>query len=170
MNAGGSERGRHYAAKNCDLAFLVFDSHKFEDAKAKVDSYRRLAREEYGREIQVWSYSYVVHGETEHDAKQFFDHYVNQKGDWEAVTNLVETMGMNAQTLPPAVMQDMKKHFIAGWGGYPLVGTNEQIVDGLQTLSEIGLDGTLLSWPRYLDGIRQFQAETLPLVLQAGLR
>ena len=31
------------------------------------------------------------------------------------------------------------------------------------------LDGTLLSWPRYLEGMAQFQRETYPLVVQAGL-
>ena len=170
MNAGGSEKGRHFAAKHCDLAFVVFQSHDFAAAKAQVSEYRRIAREEYGREIQVWTYSYVVQGETERDARAFFDHYVNQKGDWVAASNLVDTMGMNAKTFPPDVLQSMKQHFIAGWGGYPLVGTKEQIVEGLQTLCDIGVDGTLLSWPRYIEGMRQFQAETLPLVQQAGLR
>ena len=64
----------------------------------------------------------------------------------------------------------LKEHFIAGWAGYPLIGTKEQIVEGLLTLSRAGFDGTLLSWPRYLQDMRQFQAETLPLVKQAGLR
>ena len=92
-----------------------------------------LAREEYGRDIQVWTDAYVVQGETEKEAQDFYNYYVHEKGDWVAVDNLVETMGINAQTLPPeASAQQMKAHFIAGWGGYPLVGTNEQIVDELQ--------------------------------------
>jgi alkanesulfonate monooxygenase SsuD/methylene tetrahydromethanopterin reductase-like flavin-dependent oxidoreductase (luciferase family) len=170
MNAGGSERGRHYAARYCDVAFVIFDSYDFNDAKARVDSYRKLAREEYGRELQIWCNAYVVQGETEKEAKDFLDYYVNQKGDWDAVTNLVNTLVLNAQTLPPHVLQSMKAHFIAGWGGYPLVGTKEQIVEGLQTLSRIGVDGTLLSWARYEEGMRQFETTTLPLAKQAGLR
>jgi alkanesulfonate monooxygenase SsuD/methylene tetrahydromethanopterin reductase-like flavin-dependent oxidoreductase (luciferase family) len=35
MNAGGSDKGRHYAAKYCDVAFIVLQSHKFEDVKAR---------------------------------------------------------------------------------------------------------------------------------------
>ncbi len=119
--------------------------------------YRNLARKEYGRELQVWSYAYVVQGETEKEAQAYFDYYVNQKGDWEAATNLVDTMIANAKTLPPAVLAEMKKHFIAGWGGYPIVGTPEQIVDSLVTLSKIGLNGTLLNFPRYIDDMRRFQ-------------
>jgi FMNH2-dependent dimethyl sulfone monooxygenase len=170
MNAGGSEKGQHFAAKYCDMGYVVFGSHDFDDCKAKVDAYRNLARQEYGRDIQVWSYAYVVQGETEQEAHAYFDEYVNQKGDWEAVTNLVNTMIANAKTLPPPVLAEMKKHFIAGWGGYPLIGTKEQIVDGLLRLKAIGLDGTLLNWPRYIDDMCWFRDHVYPLVVQAGLR
>ena len=59
---------------------------------------------------------------------------------------------------------------MAGWNGYPLIGTREQVVDGLITLSRAGFDGTLLSWPRYIEGMEEFRRETYPLVKQAGLR
>jgi alkanesulfonate monooxygenase SsuD/methylene tetrahydromethanopterin reductase-like flavin-dependent oxidoreductase (luciferase family) len=170
MNAGGSEKGQHFAAKYCDMVYVVFGSHDFDDCKAKVDSYRELARKEYGRDIQVWSYAYVVQGDTEKEAKDYFEDYVNAKGDWEAVSNLVETMIANAKTLPPPVLAEMKKHFIAGWGGYPLIGTPEQIVDGLLRMSKMGLDGTLLNWPRYIEDQRWFKDKVYPLVQQAGLR
>lgn len=170
MNAGGSERGRHFAAKYCDVAFVILTAYGFEDVKAQVDRYRELARREYGRDIQVWSYAYVVQGETEADARAYFDEYVHQKGDQVAVDNLTTTMGINAQTVPPEVMEAMKTHFIAGWGGFPLVGTKEQIVDGLAMLQRAGFDGILLSWARYLPDMAQFQAETFPLLVQAGLR
>ena len=170
MNAGGSENGQHFAAKHCDMVYVVFGSHDFDDCKAKVNSYRELARKEYGREIQVWSYAYVVQGETEKAAQDYFQDYVQQKGDWEAVTNLVDTMIANAKTLPSAVLAEMKKHFIAGWGGYPLIGTPEQIVDGLIRMSNMGLDGTLLNWPRYVEDQHWFKDHVYPLVVQAGLR
>jgi alkanesulfonate monooxygenase SsuD/methylene tetrahydromethanopterin reductase-like flavin-dependent oxidoreductase (luciferase family) len=170
MNAGGSERGQHFAAKYCDMVYVVFGSHDFDDCKAKVSAYRELARKEYGREIQVWSYAYVVQGETEKEARAYYDEYVNQKGDWDAAENLVNTMIANAKTLPKEVLAEMKKHFIAGWGGYPIIGTPEQIVDGLITMSKMGLDGTLLNWPRYVGDQRWFQKHVYPLVQQAGLR
>jgi alkanesulfonate monooxygenase SsuD/methylene tetrahydromethanopterin reductase-like flavin-dependent oxidoreductase (luciferase family) len=170
MNAGGSPKGQHFAAKHCDMVYVVFGSHDFDECKAKIDAYRSLARQEYGREIQVWSYAYVVQGETEKEAQAYFDEYVNQKGDWDAVDNLVTTMIANAKTLPKEVLAEMKKHFIAGWGGYPIIGTPEQIVDGLITMSKMGLDGTLLNWPRYIEDQRWFQKHVYPLVQQAGLR
>jgi len=169
MNAGGSDRGRHFACKHCDMVYLGPRSFEFDAFKAHIDSYKDTARE-YGRSIRVWSLALVVQGETEKEAKAFHDWYVNEKGDWEAATNVLDTIGINAKTFPPEVLAGLKAHFIAGWGGYPLVGTKEQIVDGLHTLSRMGLDGVLLSWPRYLDGMRQFRDETYPLVKQSGLR
>jgi alkanesulfonate monooxygenase SsuD/methylene tetrahydromethanopterin reductase-like flavin-dependent oxidoreductase (luciferase family) len=76
----------------------------------------------------------------------------------------------NAKTLPKEVLAEMKKHFIAGWGGYPIIGTPEKIVDELITMSKMGLDGTLLNWPRYVSDQRWFQKHVYPLVVQAGLR
>jgi alkanesulfonate monooxygenase SsuD/methylene tetrahydromethanopterin reductase-like flavin-dependent oxidoreductase (luciferase family) len=170
MNAGGSERGQHFAAKNCDCVFLVFPSHDPDDCRAQVDRYRRLAREEYGRELQVWSSVNIVQAETEKEARDFYNHYVHDLGDWAAADNIMATMGITAKTFPPEAMTAMKEHFIAGWGSYPVTGTRDQVVDGLQTMADIGLDGVLLSWPFYEAGMRDFRDNTLPLVKQAGLR
>ena len=63
-----------------------------------------------------------------------------------------------------------KYHFVAGWNGYPLVGTPEQVVDGLQQIAGLGLDGCLLSWVDYQAELQQWIAEVMPLLEQAGLR
>lgn len=170
MNAGGSEKGRHYAAKYCDVAFVILEAHDFDYLKKRVDHYRAFAREEYGRELLIWTYAYVVQGETEAEAKAYFDDYVYKKGDRAAVDNLVDTMGMNAQTLPPEALQAIKVHFMAGWGGFPLIGTREKVVEGLGMLAKAGFDGVLLSWPRYISDMRAFRDRTYPLLQQAGLR
>ena len=170
MNAGGSERGRQFAARNCDVAFILFNPEDLAQAKALISAYKQLAREEYGREIQVWAASYMVQGETEKEAHDFYRYYVHEKGDWEAATNLVNTLGLNSKILNADALKAMKEHFIAGWGGYPLIGTPEQIVDAFSVLTDIGLDGTLLSWAQYETGMRAFQKDVLPLMKQAGLR
>lgn len=84
--------------------------------------------------------------------------------------NLVQTFGINSQSLPPEVSRGMKQHFIAGWGGIPIVGTAEQIVDKLEMLTKAGFDGILLSWARYVEDMRRFQDEVHPMLIQAGLR
>lgn len=170
MNAGGSERGRHFCAKNCDIAYVAFSSFAFDDCKRHVDAYRNLAEQEYKRKLQVWAHACIVQGETEKEAREFYDYYVHQKGDWEAAKNVITTIGLNAKTFAPEQLAKMQANFIASWGAVPLIGTKEQVVDGIATLSKAGIDGLLLSWPRYEEGMRQFQATTLPLLKQAGLR
>jgi dimethylsulfone monooxygenase len=170
MNAGGSERGRHFACKYCDIVFTALGSPNFEQNKAQIEGYRKLAREEYGREVAVWSSANIIQAETEAEARRYYDYIVKEKGDWEAVTFALSTMGINAKTFPLEAMEHLKELFIAGWGSYPLTGTREQIVDGLKMLSAMGLDGLLLSWPRFEEGMREFKTETYPLLVQAGLR
>nr|HEV8012320.1 LLM class flavin-dependent oxidoreductase [Bradyrhizobium sp.] len=86
------------------------------------------------------------------------------------VSYALSTMGINAKTFPPEAMEHLKEYFIAGWGSYPLIGTREQVVDGLIKLSAMGLDGVLLCWPRYEEEMREFKNNTYPLLVQAGLR
>ena len=169
MNAGGSEKGRQFATKFCDVAFVAVQSHDPDSIRRQVEKYRTLARD-HGRQIQVWTNAYIVQGETEKEAKDFFHYYVHEHGDWVAADNLVAMLGINSQTLPPGVEQQLKAHFIAGWGGFPLVGTKEQVVDGLALLAKVGFDGVILSWARYIEEMRQFRSETYPLLEQAGLR
>jgi len=172
MNAGSSERGRHFAAKNCDLVYTVLRTHDFDACAAHVAAYHRLAREEYGRTVRVWTLATVVQGETEREARRFYDYYVHEKGDWVAAGNVVAAMEaeINERNYPAERARAMAEMFVSGWGGHPLIGTKEQIVDGLARLSRMGIDGVLLSWPRFEAGMREFRDMTLPLVKQAGLR
>ena len=170
MNAGGSERGRHFCAKHCDVAYVALPNFSPDESKKQIDAYRTLAEQEYKRQLQVWSLAYIVQAETEKEARDFHDYYVNQKGDWEAAKNVITTIGLNAKTFPPEVLANLESSFIAGWSGIPLIGTREQIVDKIALLSKAGIDGLMLSWPRYEEGMREFGKTTLPLLKQAGLR
>jgi alkanesulfonate monooxygenase SsuD/methylene tetrahydromethanopterin reductase-like flavin-dependent oxidoreductase (luciferase family) len=170
MNAGGSDTGRAFAARHADVAFVNVTSHDFTEVKARMDAYRRDAREAQGHDIQVWTNCYVVQGETEKEAKDFARHYIDENGDWEAARTLVSTLGINSASFPQEILHEMTRHFIGGWAGFPIIGTKEQIVDTLAALSKAGLDGVLLTWARYEEQMREFKDKTLPLVKQAGLR
>jgi alkanesulfonate monooxygenase SsuD/methylene tetrahydromethanopterin reductase-like flavin-dependent oxidoreductase (luciferase family) len=58
----------------------------------------------------------------------------------------------------------------AGYGGYPLIGTANDVASGLQLLSELGFDGVALTYVDFVDGLRRFNADVLPVLEQAGLR
>jgi dimethylsulfone monooxygenase len=171
MGAGGSDAGRDFSAKYCDVAFLNMTSHDLGDCRARVRGHRKYAYEQHKRNIQVWTNCYVVQGETEQEAKDYLYEYVDQKGDWEAARNLVETLGINSQSFPHEKLEQFTRHFIAGYAGYPLVGTKEQIVEKLAALSnEVGLDGVVLHWARFERDMIEFREKTFPLLRQAGLR
>ena len=54
--------------------------------------------------------------------------------------------------------------------GYPLVGTPAQIVDELDVLTRMGVDGCLISWVNYKEELAQWVDQVLPLMEQAGQR
>jgi alkanesulfonate monooxygenase SsuD/methylene tetrahydromethanopterin reductase-like flavin-dependent oxidoreductase (luciferase family) len=172
MNAGASERGRHFAAKHCDLVYTVIRTGGLDECRAHVQAYHQLAREQYGRDIRVWTLCNIVQGETEKEAREFYNYYVHQRGDWEAAQYMVETFALeiNQRNVTPERIKPLQEAFIQGWGGLPVVGTKEQVVDALSTLSKAGLDGVLVAFPRYEEGLRQFRDVTYPLLQQAGLR
>lgn len=170
MSAAGSDRGRRFAAQYCDICFVALDSHDPEKLKAKVDKYRSYAREEFGRDIQVWSNAYIYHGDTEADARAMWNHAVNERGDQECAQNMLDVMGLTSQQMPKEAFEFVREHLIAGWGGYPLVGTAAQIAEGLGRLEAAGFDGILLTWPRWVEGMNRFRDEVMPLLRQMGLR
>jgi len=163
---------RHFATKHADLVFTVIRTGGLDACREHVQAYHKLAREEYGREVRVWTVANVVQGETEKEARDFYRYYVHEKGDWQAAENMMGVFAadINRRNIPPERLKAYQEAFIAGWGGFPLIGTKEQIVDGLSDLSRAGLDGVLLAWPRFDAGMRQFRDVTYPLVRQAGLR
>ncbi|HEY8579096.1 MAG TPA: LLM class flavin-dependent oxidoreductase [Beijerinckiaceae bacterium] len=169
MNAGGSGVGRHFAAKHCDMLFVHVKGEDIAAARRDVEEVRALAQS-YGRTLQVWINCYCVLDDTEAKARAFRDWYVNEMGDWEAVDNLVRSLGIQTGVLPPEMLEAAKYHFIAGWGGYPLVGDAARVAEEMAKLADVGADGLLLSWPRYGEGLRRFIAEVLPRLERAGLR
>jgi alkanesulfonate monooxygenase SsuD/methylene tetrahydromethanopterin reductase-like flavin-dependent oxidoreductase (luciferase family) len=170
MNAGSSGRGQHFAAKYCDMAFVTIDADDLDRSEAHISAYRRLAREEYGREIQVWCNAYVVERETQQEADDYLRYYVVERGDDAAVETLVRVQGEQMRRLLPQKLEKLKFHIKAGWGGYPLVGTAEHIARRVVKLSQMGVSGLLLNWVDYIDGMRRWRQGVMPLLEQAGLR
>lgn len=169
MNAGGSEAGQAFAATQADMNFVILKERDPEGGKAQIDHLKNMAREA-GRDVKSWVHVYVVCRETEQEARDYLNHYVVDKGDYEAVNNLLEIFGMQSETLPKEVLDEFRFHFIAGHGGYPLVGTPEQIVDEIGKLSDMGVDGMLISWVDYKTECKQWIDEIIPLMEQAGQR
>lgn len=169
MNAGSSPTGHRFSALNCDMNFAMLRQKSVDEDAAQIGALKTLAASA-GRQSQCWIHGYVVCRPTEKEAKDYLHHYVVERGDDAAAQAMVELFGMTSRTLDPAVLEAFKFHFKAGHGGYPLVGTPEQIVAQMCHLSRMGVDGILLSWVDYLGEARQWVDEVMPLMVEAGLR
>jgi alkanesulfonate monooxygenase SsuD/methylene tetrahydromethanopterin reductase-like flavin-dependent oxidoreductase (luciferase family) len=60
MNAGSSGIGARFAAKNADMAFIGFYEDGLDAGTAAVVEMRRIAREEFSRQLQIWTSCRVV--------------------------------------------------------------------------------------------------------------
>ena len=169
MNAGSSPRGQAFSAAHSDMNFVMLRQKSEASDRAQIEALKTMATAR-GRSAQCWIHAYVVCRNTEAEARAYLDGYVRERGDWETATKMIEMFGIESQTLEPSVLEEFKFHFIAGHGGYPLVGTPEQLVDQMLRLADMGVDGLLLSWVDYLGECQQWIDEVLPLMRETGLR
>lgn len=169
MNAGSSPTGQAFSAQHCDMNFVMLRQKNEASDREQIGALKTLALE-HGRSSQCWIHIYVVCRETEREAKEYLETYVRERGDWQTAAKMVSMFGIESKTLAPEVLEEFKFHFIAGHGGYPVIGTPAQVVDQLQRLSQMGVDGVLLSWVDYLSECQQWIDEVMPLLEQAGLR
>jgi alkanesulfonate monooxygenase SsuD/methylene tetrahydromethanopterin reductase-like flavin-dependent oxidoreductase (luciferase family) len=164
MNAGMSPTGARFAAKYSDMLFTNISSGTDDEIKAHVAELRRMGREDFGRHFQVWGSCSIVCRPTEKEAMDYARYYIIEKGDWEAAANLARMGRPSAAPKPGEPLRS------PGWGGYLIIGTPDQMVDALQRVSAMGVDGVVLSWVNYPEELRQWIRDVLPLMEQAGLR
>jgi len=165
INAGNSEEGREFSARHVDFNFITIATQ--EQARELVtDIHRRAAA--HRRRVGVMSYGLVCCRDTEAEARALYQRIVDD-GDWEATRNIIGLLGLESGSFNEQV-KHFGERFIAGWGGYPLVGTPEQVVAQMQALAELGIEGFILSWLDYHEELKYFGERVLPLMRQAGLR
>jgi FMNH2-dependent dimethyl sulfone monooxygenase len=135
-----------------------------------VETYRKLAEEVSGRQIQIWCIGYVVQRESYEDAVKYVDYYAIQHGDEGYADIWIEENLARSKGLPPDVQKRLRRSLKAGYGGVPLLGAPNDIAGRLERLSNCGIDGVLLIWVDFQSGIRDFISGVIPFLEQAGLR
>ena len=89
--------------------------------------------------------------------------------DVGAVENFTRLM-MGGTAMPDEQRAAMLRHGAAHIGGFPLVGSYQDIAGKIAALSEAGVDGLCLTWMDSERGLPDFIANILPLMEKAGLR
>ncbi|MCP8971065.1 LLM class flavin-dependent oxidoreductase [Ectobacillus ponti] len=168
INAGSSAPGMHFAAKYTDFHFSFLES--IEQGKEWTNHMKRLAWEEYNREINTFTTSFVVCRPTEKEAWEYYNYYVRERGDDEVTDMICRLFNVDTASQSKEFNKKFRENFIAGWGGWALVGTPEQVAEKLVKVSETGVSGTLVSFVDYLEEMPYFNERVLPLLEQAGVR
>jgi len=166
MNAGSSPEGREFVAKHCDIAFVRGDSEAL--MRTEAEAYRRTARVKYGRELQVWAPCSVILGDTQKDAERILDHYADH-ADEEYLKSYFQYGKWDGGQSEAERRAAVRKYASTG-NGLPLIGDAATIADRMLRAAEAGIDGFLLTWVDFQNGVRRFGAEVLPLLEKAGVR
>ena len=98
MSAGLSPAGRRFGSKHADIIFILTPT--LEDARIAAAETRTLARCEFDRHIKVFGMGYVVCADTEREAREYFNYYVHEKGDWPGVRNWLDMIVPNSAPRP----------------------------------------------------------------------
>jgi FMNH2-dependent dimethyl sulfone monooxygenase len=156
----------NFSARNADINFASLDT--LENMAQYTKNIRYKAREEHGRDISTMTYGLVVARDTESEARQAFQIIIDH-GDWDAAGNVMKIAGMESESFNVQI-RAFQERFIAGWAGYPVVGTPEQVVEELGRLNEAGMDGMIMGFLDYNEEMKYFGERVLPLMKEAGLR
>jgi alkanesulfonate monooxygenase SsuD/methylene tetrahydromethanopterin reductase-like flavin-dependent oxidoreductase (luciferase family) len=167
MNAGSSAEGRDFAARKSDILFTsVLEP---EQAVSEIAAHKALAQS-HGRTAQVMTGSYVVCRPTRQEALDYHHYYAEEMADHEGVERLMSALRMNAQSFPPELYNELKIRFAAGHGGYPLVGSPDDVADGIERIARAGFFGVTLGFVNALLEFPFFRDEVLPRLVARGLR
>ncbi len=167
LNAAGSGLGRQFATRNAD--FLFTPAIDLGRSRGEIADLKRQAAGQ-GREVGVLTFSHVICRPTEAEAKDYMHYVVDQNADWEATDNLIRLQLAHAMSFPHDLLQQIRYGMALGHGGFPLVGTPDQVAAGIVALHEAGFAGTTLSFVDYLKEFPYFADEVLPRLAKAGLR
>nr|WP_321303210.1 LLM class flavin-dependent oxidoreductase [Alcaligenes faecalis] len=166
FNAAGSGQGREFASRNAN--FLFTPAMELERSRKEVAELKAQGQAQ-GRKVDVMTFSHVVCRPTEAEAKAEWERIMGNI-DNGAVDNLMNLQFAHAHSFPHELLEQIRERMAAGHGGFPLVGTPEQVADGLCALHEAGFRGTTLSFVDYVKEFPYFRDTVLPLLQQRGIR
>jgi dimethylsulfone monooxygenase len=172
MNAGRSPVGQAFALKNCDAFFTAtVDSRHSMEANAKKVAEIKSAAKGFGREIEVYTVGQVVCRPTQKEAEDYYRYAVIDNADWGAVDQMMALKNITRQTVAPDEFTKQQHYFAGkGIGGYPFIGTPDQVAQELANISKAGMRGIAVSFVNYLNEVPYFRDEVLPRLVRLGVR
>jgi dimethylsulfone monooxygenase len=167
INAGSSLAGLSFAVNNSDYVFttLVDEEH----GKTTVEKISQVSRQ-LQKQVELLTMSYIVCRPTTREAEDYHRHYAEENGDWEGVDHWLDMMGKHTRGRSPELRDLFRIRFAGGHGGYPIIGSPDDVAGKLIRLHQIGFAGTTLTFVNFLAEFPYFADEVLPRLERAGLR
>jgi alkanesulfonate monooxygenase SsuD/methylene tetrahydromethanopterin reductase-like flavin-dependent oxidoreductase (luciferase family) len=169
MNAGTSPAGRAFAAKHSDLIFAGLTSFETPERVAEL---KKLARDQFGREIRVFGRCHVVCRDSDEEAEEYYDYVHRRAADVDGARNMTSISILQSQSTnwESAEMRKLIEGCVAGFWAVPLVGSPDTVVRKMLDLHRAGADGLALSFVNYDEGLRQMEELIVPRLVDAGVR
>ncbi len=168
MNAGASTAGRAFALDQADYLFTALRT--LEQGAESVTSLKREAKER-GRDIDLFTNVHIVCRPTHAEAEDYYEVFANQQADWGAVEHMQDMGGRGgSSSQSDGTYQRNRMRFAAGYGGYPLIGTPDEVAAEIARIYEIGFVGFACGLVNFLDEFPYLQDELLPRLVRLGLR
>jgi alkanesulfonate monooxygenase SsuD/methylene tetrahydromethanopterin reductase-like flavin-dependent oxidoreductase (luciferase family) len=185
MNAGHSGAGQAFAMRNCDAFFTSTGRQRMvaagteqaaneqtimEGVKRQVAAIKADGRR-FGRDIEVYTVGQVICRPTRRAAEEYH-HYANvERADWGAIEHMLALKNITPQNTAPQEFEAKRTMMASsGIGGYPFVGTPDEVAADFAGLSRAGFRGLAVSFVNYLQDGPYFCAEVLPRLERMGLR
>ncbi|MEJ7685549.1 MAG: LLM class flavin-dependent oxidoreductase [Variovorax sp.] len=170
MNAGSSGTGRDFALKTADMCFVQLASTDPVERRAHVDSYKTLAREKFGRDVKIWIMANIIQRDTNAEAEAYMKHFAVENADNASIDAWITQQTANSKALSRPDMDARRLRAGVGAGGTIVMGDGDKVADELTAISECGVDGLLIGYVDFADGIARLQKEVLPQLEERGLR
>lgn len=166
INAAGSPQGRAFAIDNVN--FLFTPAIDLDRSKEEITALKEQAKEK-NKKIDVLTFSHVICRPTEEEA-QAEKQRILDNADWDATDNLVNLQFAHAHSFPHDLLAQIREGMALGHGGFQLIGTPQQVADGIMALHNAGFRGTTLSFLDYNKEFPYFRDEVLPILAANGIR
>lgn len=167
LNAGQSTRGRRFAVQHADTLFFGVS-----DVQTAAGELKKLKADlsATGRNVGVYTNSFIVCRPTRREAEEYYHWYAVENADKGSVEKMLHGRGYLNRGLPLEAVDRMRKRLAGGNGGYPFIGTPDEVVAEMQKVSAIGIDGLALGFVNGIKYLPYIRDEVLPRMERAGLR
>jgi pyrimidine oxygenase len=161
--ATNSDRGLQFIAEECNEAFIGGTP----DVIAEKTRQIHALAQQVGRPIGTHKHISVIQADTDEEAEQLVESY-RQGADWQAI-DAVYGRKKSSGTALEAVRAEYGSPRHLHYYTTPVVGGPETVARGIEAYADAGIDGLLLSFPDFVEGLKIFDRDVMPLLRERGI-